>query len=75
MAKAKTKRKKAKSIKRTIGKGGNYRPTKQGAGMTKKGVAAYRKANPAASLKLLLRVKLKRVVKLQKGANPFAQGR
>ena len=42
MAKAKAKpRKKAKNIRRTIGKGGNYRPTKAGAGMTKKGVAAY----------------------------------
>jgi len=40
-------RKKAKPIRRTTkGKGANYRPTKSGAGMTKKGVAAYRKANP-----------------------------
>ena len=29
-------------ISRTTGKGGNYRKTKSGAGMTKKGVAAYR---------------------------------
>ena len=29
-------RKKEKSIRRTTGKGGNYRPTKAGAGMTKK---------------------------------------
>ena len=27
----------------------NYRPTKKGAGMTKKGVAAYRKANPGSN--------------------------
>ena len=41
------KRKRAKPIRRTTkGKGANYRPTKEGAGMTKKGVAAYRKANP-----------------------------
>lgn len=26
----------AKNIKRTVGRGGNYRPTKAGAGMTKK---------------------------------------
>tara|TARA_R100001510_G_C7646942_1_gene204274 strand:- start:4 stop:510 length:507 start_codon:yes stop_codon:yes gene_type:complete len=30
-----------KLIRRTTGKGGNYRKTKDGAGMTKKGVAAY----------------------------------
>ena len=34
-------RKRAKAIARTTGKGGNYRKTKSGAGMTKKGVAAY----------------------------------
>jgi len=44
-------RAKAKPIRRTIGKGGNYRKTKSGAGMTKKGVAAYRKANPGSKLK------------------------
>ena len=38
-------------IKRTTEKGGNYRPTKSGAGMTKKGVAAYRRANPGSKLK------------------------
>ena len=32
--------------KTTKGKGANYRPTKSGAGMTAKGVAAYRRANP-----------------------------
>ena len=31
-------------------KSGNFRPTKQGAGMTEKGVAAYRKANPGSKL-------------------------
>jgi len=44
-------RTKAKPIRRTTGKGGNYRPTKSGAGMTKKGVKAYRKANPGSKLK------------------------
>ena len=39
------------AIRRTIGKGGNYRKTKAGAGMTKKGVAAYRRANPGSKLK------------------------
>ena len=32
----KRKRKRAKAIPRTTGKGGNYRKTKAGAGMTKK---------------------------------------
>jgi len=31
-------------------KSGNFRPTKAGAGMTKKGVTAYRKANPGSKL-------------------------
>ena len=32
-------RKKENTIRKTTGKGGNYRKTKAGAGMTKKGVA------------------------------------
>ena len=47
---AETKRRKSKPIRRTTGKGGNYRKTKSGAGMTKKGVAAYRRANPGSKL-------------------------
>ena len=44
-------RKRAKPIRRTTtGKGANYRPTKSGAGMTKKGVAAYRRKNPGSKL-------------------------
>ena len=39
------------AIPKTTGKGGNYRKTKSGAGMTKKGVAAYRRANPGSKLK------------------------
>lgn len=31
-------------------KSGNFRPTKSGAGMTKQGVAAYRRANPGSKL-------------------------
>ena len=37
--------------RRTIGKGGNFRTTESGAGMTKKGVAAYRRKNPGSKLK------------------------
>jgi len=44
-------RKRAKAIpKTTKGKDANYRPTKSGAGMTKKGVAAYRRKNPGSKL-------------------------
>jgi hypothetical protein len=43
--------KKENPIKRTTGKGGNYRSTSSGAGMTQKGVNAYRKANPGSKLK------------------------
>ena len=32
-------------------KGGHKRPTKSGAGLTKKGVAKYRKQNPGSKLK------------------------
>ena len=41
---------KGMGIKTSV-KSGNFRPTKQGAGMTAKGVAAYRRANPGSKLK------------------------
>ena len=44
-------RKKETPIRKTTTKGGNYRKTKSGAGMTAKGVAAYKKANPGSKLK------------------------
>ena len=37
--------------KTTKGPGANYRPTKSGAGMTAKGVRAYRRKNPGSKLK------------------------
>jgi len=46
---ATTKKRKGMGIKTSV-KSGNFRPTKQGAGMTKKGVVAYRKANPGSKL-------------------------
>ena len=50
--KATKKRKKGKPIRKTTkGKGANYRKTKTGAGMTRKGVKAYRRANPGSKLK------------------------
>ena len=59
-------RKRAKPIRRTTGKGGNYRKTKAGAGMTKKGVAAYRRANPGSKLKTAVTGKVKKGSKAAK---------
>ena len=49
-----------KPIRKTTGKGGNYRKTKAGAGMTKKGVAAHRRLILVQNLKLPLRARLKK---------------
>lgn len=59
-------RKKEKSIRRTTGKGGNYRPTKKGAGMTKKGIAAYKRKNPGSKLKGAVTGKVKKGSKAAK---------
>ena len=59
-------RRKAKQIRRTTVKGGNYRPTKKGAGMTKKGIRAYRKANPGSKLKGAVTGKVKKGSKAAK---------
>ena len=53
-------RKKETPIRKTTGKGGNYRKTKSGAGMTKKGVEAYKKDNPGSKLKTALTGKVKK---------------
>ena len=50
MAVRKTKRK-GTGMKGLTIKGGHKRPTKSGAGMTAKGVAAYRRKNPGSKLK------------------------
>ena len=55
----------AKAIPRTTGKGGNYRKGK-GAGMTKKGVAAYRKANKGSQLQTAVTGKVKKGSKAAK---------
>tara|TARA_R110001606_G_scaffold302408_1_gene449884 strand:+ start:1145 stop:1432 length:288 start_codon:yes stop_codon:yes gene_type:complete len=50
----------AKAIRKTTtGKSANYRPTKSGAGMTSKGVKAYRSANPGSKLKTAVTGKVK----------------
>ena len=43
-------KKKGTGMKGLTIKGGHKRPTKAGAGMTKKGVAAYRRKNPGSNL-------------------------
>ena len=43
------KRKRKRDVRKTTkGKNRNFRTTKEGAGMTKKGVAAYRRKNPGS---------------------------
>ncbi len=56
---ATTKKKKGMGIKTSV-KSGNFRKTKAGAGMTKKGVKAYRKANPGSKLKTAVTGKVKK---------------
>ena len=48
--KARSTKSKGMGIKTSV-KSGNFRATKKGAGMTEKGVKAYRKANPGSKLK------------------------
>ena len=67
---ATTKKKKGMGIKTSV-KSGNFRPTKQGAGMTKKGVAAYRKANPGSKLKTAVTGKVKKGSKAAKRRKSF----
>ena len=49
-----------KAIRKTTkGENANYRKTKDGAGMTEKGVAAHRRANPGSKLKTAVTGKVK----------------
>ena len=64
-------RKKEPVIRKTTGKGGNYRSTKSGAGMTSKGVAAYRRANPGSKLKTAVTGKVKPGSKAAKRRKSF----
>jgi hypothetical protein len=65
------KRKSDKPIRKTVGKGGNYRSTKSGAGMTKAGVAAYRRKNPGSKLKTAVTGKVKKGSKDAKRRKSF----
>ena len=49
-------------------KGGHKRPTKSGAGMTKKGVAKYRRENPGSKLKTAVTTKPSKLKKGSKAA-------
>ena len=49
----------------------NFRPTKSGAGMTKKGVAAYHRANPGSKLKTAVTVRLKKEVQRLRDESRF----
>ena len=51
----------------------NFRPTKSGAGMTRAGVAAYRRKNPGSKLKTAVTGKLKKGPLPLKGENHTAQ--
>jgi len=57
--------------KTTKGKKRNCRTVKEGAGMTKKGVRAYRKANPGSKLKTAVTGKVKKGSKAAKRRKSF----
>jgi len=57
--------------KTTKGKGRNFRTVKEGAGMTKKGVAAYRRKNPGSKLKTAVTGKVKPGSKAAKRRKSF----
>ena len=57
--------------KTTTGKGRNFRTTKEGAGMTAKGVKEYRKKNPGSKLKTAVTGKVKPGSKAAKRRKSF----
>ena len=57
--------------KTTKGKGRNFRTTEEGAGMTSKGVKAYRKKNPGSKLKTAVTGKVKPGSKAAKRRKSF----
>ena len=57
--------------KTTKGKGRNFRTVEEGAGMTKAGVAEYRKKNPGSKLKTAVTGKVKRGSKAAKRRKSF----
>ena len=70
--KKKKKRKRKPDVRKTTkGKGRNFRTTKEGAGMTKKGVAEYRRKNPGSKLKTAVTGKVKPGSKAAKRRKSF----
>ena len=66
------KRKRKPNVRKTTkGKNRNFRSTKEGAGMTKKGVAAYRRKNPGSKLKTAVTGKVKPGSKAAKRRKSF----
>ena len=66
------KRKKSNEPRKTTkGKGRNFRTTKEGAGMTAKGVKAYRRKNPGSKLKTAVTGKVKPGSKAAKRRKSF----
>ena len=57
--------------KTTKGKGRNFRTVEEGAGMTSKGVAEYRRKNPGSKLKTAVTGKVKRGSKAAKRRKSF----
>ena len=57
--------------KTTKGKGRNFRSAKEGAGMTSKGVKAYRRKNPGSKLKTAVTGKVKKGSKAAKRRKSF----
>jgi len=67
-----TKAEKVMAISKTTkGKGRNFRSTEEGAGMTSKGVKAYRKANPGSKLKTAVTGDVKKGSKAAKRRKAF----
>ncbi len=64
------KAKKGMGIKTSI-KSGNFRPTEAGAGMSKKGIKAYRRANPGSKLKGAVTGKVKKGSKAAKRRSQY----
>ena len=70
MARKAKKKSKGMGIKTSV-KSGNFFPTSKGAGMTAKGVAAYRRANPGSKLKTAVTGNVKKGSKAAKRRKSF----
>ena len=71
LEKRKRRKKSNEPRKTTKGKGRNFRTVKEGAGMTSKGVKAYRRKNPGSKLKTAVTGKVKPGSKAAKRRKSF----